>query len=122
MFFFRFSRCKWFTETWTTNIHKVSNIRIGKRISHKSLPNQKTKNRNGTCTLPDRKTNKNLVPKQTNEIKKRNSSNKRIKRTRKTGTSTKSSRCSGTGASHIRSKLGAMVFILSQKVIHVHKT
>lgn len=97
--FVRF-RCQWTSTTWSTNIHEVSNVRTGKRIPHKSLPNAETSHRNGACIMPHRATNKNLVPESTHEIEKRDSSNQRAQRTREAGTGTKGCSRSVTIASH----------------------
>ena len=61
------------------NLHPLPNIRVGERVSYKSLPHPKATDRNGTPAMLNRTSNQNLVSESTYEAQKRNSSYQRIK-------------------------------------------
>lgn len=75
---FRIGRGTRTTPTRTSNIYSVSDIGIGKGVSHESLLDPKEKDRNGSRTLFVGKADQNLVSESADEIEERNSSNKRI--------------------------------------------
>lgn len=54
-------------ETRKTNLHSLPNFGTRKRVPFQPLSDETKKNRNSTRTVSDRKTDKNLVPKQEDE-------------------------------------------------------
>lgn len=87
---FWFSRSQWPSKKRTPDVYTVPNAGTGKRISYKPLPDTAAANRNGSRVMSYGATDQNLVPKSTNEVKKGDTSDQRIERTRKTSTSSKS--------------------------------
>lgn len=108
---FSINRNQWLKTERKTNVHPLPNARIGERVPHKPLPNQKAENRNGPRFMFNGKTNKNLVPEPADEVEKRDSSHQRTKRTREASSSPESSSPSGRITSS-GSKLGKTVFLL----------
>merc|ERR1712228_890845 len=92
------SRCQWSPQTWSPDVYKISDPGVREGVPHKPLPHTAEKSRNGTCVMPHRTTNKNMVPKSKDETKEGNSSNQRIKRTRKSSPSLQNGSSSTTTA------------------------
>lgn len=60
----------WIAKARSANIYAIPDIGAGKGIPHEPLSDAKKTDRNGSCALPNRETNKNLVPESTNENEK----------------------------------------------------
>lgn len=72
-------------KTRETNLHEISNARVREGVPHESLPHAEETHRNGACALSNGKTNQNMVPKPKDEVKERNTSDKRVERAREAG-------------------------------------
>lgn len=68
-----------------SDVHTLPNARTGKGIPLQPLPDKETKDRNCARALPDRETDKNLVPEPSNETEKRTAGCERNKRTGEKG-------------------------------------
>lgn len=79
---------------WSTDVYQIPDSGARKRVPHQPLPDPPEADRDGARPLPDRAADKDMVPEQANEAKKRDPGHQRAERTGKTGTSAESRRAS----------------------------
>lgn len=86
------SRSKWTQTPRSADVHQIPDPGAGERVPHQPLPDAETADRNGTRFVPDRETDKDMVPEPEDEAEKRDTSHQGAKRTGKTSAGAKSRR------------------------------
>lgn len=62
MHFLSFSRSKRTQAPWSTDVHQIPDPGVGEGVPHQPLPDPPTADRDGARPVPNRETDKDMVP------------------------------------------------------------